>query len=173
MSTTTATATDDFIDRLRVQALFDAYIRCIDDDRLEEWPDFFTESCIYGIWPRENFDAGLPIPLLLCTNRRMLGDRVLSHREANIFAPHVYRHFTGGLVVTREADGVLRALSNYLVVQTLQEGETAIYQAGRCFDRIVEVSGALLFAERRVVYDTLRGTDITDDADLTAPSRIT
>jgi anthranilate 1,2-dioxygenase small subunit len=149
----------DLVDRLRVEQFLAAYARCIDDDRLEEWPDFFVEDCRYTIIPRENHDAGLPIPLLLCVNRRMLRDRVLSHREANIYAPHVYRHFVSGLVVTREAGGsatTLHALCNYLVVQTLQEGETAIYQAGRCFDRLVETADGLKLADRRVVYDTLR-----------------
>jgi anthranilate 1,2-dioxygenase small subunit len=148
---------EGLLDRLRVEELCAAYIRCIDDDRLEDWPEFFTEDCTYGIYPRENVDAGLPIPLLLCTNRRMLHDRILSHREANIYAPHSYRHFVSGLHVTRRVDGGMDAVSNYLVVRTSEEGESAIYQTGQVFDRIVEViNGGLLFAERRFVYDTLR-----------------
>ena len=143
------------LDRLRVEHFLADYARCIDDDRLEDWPNFFVEECRYSIVPRENYDAGLPIPLLLCVNRRMLRDRVLSHREANIYAPHVYRHFFSALVVTREG-AELHALCNYLVVQTLQEGDSSIYQAGRCFDRFVEVGQGLRLAERRVVYDTLR-----------------
>jgi anthranilate 1,2-dioxygenase small subunit len=152
------------LDRLRVEAFLASYARCIDDDRLEEWPDFFVEDCRYTIIPRENHDAGLPIPLLLCVNRRMLRDRVLSHREANIYAPHVYRHFFSALVVTRERapaadaaeDATLHALCNYLVIQTFQEGDSVIYQAGRCFDRFVETPQGLKIAERRVVYDTSR-----------------
>ncbi len=143
------------IDRLRVEMFLADYARCIDDDRLEEWPDFFIEACRYTIIPRENHDAGLPIPLLLCVNRRMLHDRVLSHREANIYAPHVYRHFFSALQVRREGTE-LHAVCNYLVVQTLQEGDSAIYQAGRCFDRLVETAGGLQLADRRVVYDTSR-----------------
>jgi anthranilate 1,2-dioxygenase small subunit len=151
----TGTIPAELIDRLRVDAFLADYARCIDDDRLEEWPDFFVEDCRYAIVPRENHDAGLPIPLLLCVNRRMLRDRVLSHREANIYAPHVYRHIFSALQVRREG-ATLHTLCNYLVVQTLQEGDSGIYQAGRCFDRIVETEGGLKLADRRVVYDTLR-----------------
>jgi anthranilate 1,2-dioxygenase small subunit len=145
----------DLLDRLLVEQFLAAYARCIDDDRLEDWPEFFIEACRYTIIPRENHEAGLPIPLLLCVNRRMLRDRVLSHREANIYAPHVYRHFFSALSVSRDGT-TLRSLCNYLVVQTLQEGDTSIYQAGRCFDTLHQTEDGLKLAERLVVYDTLR-----------------
>jgi anthranilate 1,2-dioxygenase small subunit len=141
--------------RLRVEELLARYERSIDDNDLESWPDFFTDDCEYGIWPRENDEAGLPMPLMLCRGRGMLQDRVLAHREANIFAPHVYRHFHSGLIVGQGELGIT-ARSNYLVVQTLQDGESRIYQTGRVTDTIVEDDGRLLFARRRVVYDTLR-----------------
>jgi anthranilate 1,2-dioxygenase small subunit len=123
--------------RLRVEELLSCYERAIDDDDLESWPGFFTDDCEYGIYPRENDEAGLPMPLMLCRGRKMLQDRVLAHREANIFAPHVYRHYHGGLVVEETGDGIT-ALSSYVVVRTLQDGESRIYQAGRAADRIVE-----------------------------------
>jgi anthranilate 1,2-dioxygenase small subunit len=141
--------------RLRVEDLLSRYERAIDDDDLESWPAFFTANCEYGIWPRENDEAGLPMPLMLCRGQGMLRDRVLAHREANIYGPHVYRHFHSGLVVERAGEEI-RAVSNYVVVRTLQDGESHIYQAGRATDAIVEESDGLLFARRRIVYDTLR-----------------
>lgn len=141
--------------RLRVEDLLSRYERAIDDDDLESWPGFFTDDCEYGIYPRENEEAGLPMPLMLCRGKKMLQDRVLAHREANIFAPHVYRHFHGGLVV-EETDGVITAVTSYVIVRTLQDGESHIYQAGRAADRIVERDGRLLYARRRITYDTLR-----------------
>lgn len=145
----------DILLRLRVEDLLSRYERAIDDDDLESWPDFFTEHCEYGIWPRENDEAGLPMPLMLCRGKGMLQDRVLAHREANIFAPHVYRHAHGGLCVDQTDEGVT-ATSSYLVVRTLQDGESHIYQAGRAIDLVVEDGERLLFARRRIVYDTLR-----------------
>jgi anthranilate 1,2-dioxygenase small subunit len=147
--------TADALLRLRVEDLLSRYERAIDDDDLESWPDFFTEHCEYGIWPRENDEAGLPMPLMLCHGRGMLTDRVVAHREANIFAPHVYRHFHSGLSVDRTGEGI-QAVSNYLVVRTLQDGESHIYQTGRAIDTIVQDNEHLLFARRRIIYDTLR-----------------
>ena len=45
--------------RLGVQELIAAYADCIDDDRLEEWPDFFVEQCRYLITGRDSHRAGL------------------------------------------------------------------------------------------------------------------
>ena len=102
------------------------YILCIDGGRLEEWPHFFTEDCIYRIIPRENFDMGLPAPLVYCDNRRMLIDRVTSLRQANIFQPHHYRHIVSGVRILELAEAEVTMESNYVVFQTLQDGETKI-----------------------------------------------
>jgi hypothetical protein len=42
------------------------YVSIIDTDRLEEWPDLFTEDCIYEIVPKENADLGLPVGIMHC-----------------------------------------------------------------------------------------------------------
>ncbi|MGQ4597948.1 nuclear transport factor 2 family protein [Nocardia sp. R6R-6] len=141
--------------RLRVEEFLTAYERCLDDDELERWPELFTEDAVYSIRTRENWDAGLPIALMLCNGRGMLHDRVRAHREANIYAPHVYRHFHGGLQVEVTED-VLVATSNYLVVQTLDDGETRIYQTGRSIDYLIDTVDGLLLQERRVIADTHR-----------------
>ncbi|MGQ4600596.1 nuclear transport factor 2 family protein [Nocardia sp. R6R-6] len=141
--------------RLRVDEFLSAYERCIDDDDLENWPDFFTPDATYSIRPRENWDADLPIALMLCRGRDMMHDRVRAQREANIYGPHVYRHFHSALQVAATDSG-FEATANYVVVQTLSDGESKIYQTGRTFDHLVEANGGLLLSQRRVVYDTHR-----------------
>ena len=54
--------------RYAVEDLIHAYVHCIDDNKLEEWPSFFAAECRYTIMPRENLDQGLPIPLMSCDN---------------------------------------------------------------------------------------------------------
>ena len=142
--------------RLRLEEFYAEYVACLDDDRLEEWPDFFVEDCTYGVWPRENWDAGLPIPLLLCTNRRQLRDRVIAHREANIFPVHWNRHLISSLRIRTAADGVFSVSANYAIAQTRLEGDSFLYQAGRSHDCIVDIGGNLRFKERKLVYDTHR-----------------
>src|SRR5258705_3263857 len=82
-----------------LQRLQDAYISLIDDDRLEEWADLFTEDGVYEIVPKENEDRGLPIRIMHCFARSMLRDRVTSLRKANAFEAHSYRHTTTSLQI--------------------------------------------------------------------------
>jgi anthranilate 1,2-dioxygenase small subunit len=141
--------------RVEIQALLDAYVSALDNDRLEQWPDFFTEDCLYEIIPKENEDQGLPAPVIHCDNRRMLRDRVVSLRHANIFAPVTYRHFLSGLTWTKDGDAI-RADCNYLVISTGQAGQSVVYQTGIYHDVIVRTDAGLRFASRRVIYDTSR-----------------
>lgn len=133
-----------------------AYTSALDNDRLESWPDFFTEDCLYEIVPRENADAGLPIGIIYCDSKKMLRDRVLSLRHANIFEAHTYRHMTSGLVFKLLDDGSVEAESSYVVVQTLQNGESFVYQAGCYRDRVVQTENGWKYAQKRVIYDTSR-----------------
>lgn len=142
--------------RMELMSLQDSYISTLDGGNLEQWPNFFTEGCHYEIIPKENADLNLPAPLIYCTNRRMLRDRVLSLREANIYEEHTYRHLISGLVVTSSADGVARTTSNYVIVITGMAGESSIYQAGTYEDEVVRVDGKWLYQRKRVVYDTSR-----------------
>ncbi|SIT47562.1 Anthranilate 1,2-dioxygenase small subunit [Paraburkholderia piptadeniae] len=132
------------------------YISHLDNDRLEAWPTLFTEDCLYEIVPKENADMGLPVGIIHCTNRRMLRDRVVSLRHANIFEEHTYRHMTSGLTIVSDQGGVLETESSYVVVQTRANGESAVYQAGKYYDRVVRTPDGLRYKSKRVVYDTSR-----------------
>ena len=132
------------------------YIHALDNDRLEDWPEFFTDDCLYEIVPRENAEAGLPIGVIYCDNKKMLRDRVLSLRHANIYEEHTYRHMTSGLVFKALDDNTVEAESSYVVIQTLQNGESFVYQAGRYLDLVVRTAAGWRYARRRVIYDTLR-----------------
>ncbi len=144
------------VQRFEITELFDRYAAALDNDRLEEWPALFVEDCHYEIIPKENEDAGLPAPVMLCDNAAMLRDRVLSLRHANIYEKPTYRHFTSGLQwVAVDAD-TLDVTSNYLVVNTSQAGVSAVYQAGMAKDRLVRTPEGWRFKRRRIVYDTSR-----------------
>lgn len=132
------------------------YLYNLDNDRLEAWPTLFTEDCMYEIVPKENADMGLPVGIIHCTNQRMLRDRVVSLRNANIYEEHTYRHMTSGLVVTGQSEGVIDTESSYVVVQTRSNGESGVYQAGKYFDRVVRTPAGLRYQSKRVVYDTSR-----------------
>jgi anthranilate 1,2-dioxygenase small subunit len=136
--------------------LQERYVSVIDTDRLEEWPDLFTEDCVYEIVPKENADLGLPMGIMHCFGRAMLRDRITSLRKANVFEPHTYRHMTSGLELAPVDANTVDMQSNYVVVQTLTDGESRIYQAGRYFDRVVRSAEGWLYQRKRAVYDTSR-----------------
>lgn len=144
--------------RMAVEELNAAYAHCIDANRLEEWPEFFTDPCLYQVLPRENADAGLPTALIYCDSRGMLKDRVLAHREANIFGPHAYRHLVGSVrILGMDGEQVL-ARANYAVYRTWLDavayGRTELFSVGEYRDRIVVTATGAHFAERTVVTDT-------------------
>ena len=72
-----------------------AYIRCIDSDRLEDWPAFFHEPCLYKVTSADNHREGLEAGLIFANTLGMLKDRVSALREANIYERQAYRHILG------------------------------------------------------------------------------
>lgn len=142
--------------RLEMQALQDRYIATIDDDKLEDWPDFFVEDCLYEIIPKENVDAGLPIPIIHCDSAAMLRDRVISVRHANIYAQPRYRHFLSGLSCRMIDERHVEMTSSYLVINTTTAGESQVYQAGRYEDVVIKTDNGWRFKSKRAIYDTSR-----------------
>ena len=140
----------------RIERLFAAYCACIDEGCLDAWPDFFMPDGLYKMISRENYAQGYPIPLLMLDSQGMMRDRVYSLLNANIYQPHRYRHAQSALRITAQDETGICTSSSYIVVQTRNDGQTEIYQAGSFYDRLVETAQGLRFQERLVVYDTAR-----------------
>ena len=77
---------------LRVAELNAAYASTIDADRLEAWPDFFVDDCLYKITSAENHKRGYSTGIIYADSRAMLRDRVTALRTANIYERQSYRH---------------------------------------------------------------------------------
>ena len=164
MSTAVATAPVTTT-RQEVEDLIHAYVQCIDDDRLEEWPDFFTDPCLYKVIPRENADAGLPVAVMFCDSKGMLRDRIVALRKANIYAPHFYRHLVSNTRILGEQGGVITAQTNYGVFQTLLDGETRVYNTGKYVDKIVRAEPLMAMANGRFKCPANDDDDDDDGAD--------
>ncbi len=145
-------------ERDAVVALMIDYVHLIDEDRLEDWVELFTDDCTYKILSRENVDAGYPLELLSCHNKGMLRDRVVSLREANLYNLHTDKHVLGMVRTHQEGDGVWTAQANFSVYQSTLDGETDLFAVGTYRDRIVFANGQPLFAEKIVVNDTFAVT---------------
>ena len=145
---------DDLALRLALGDLNAAYADCIDDDRLEEWPDFFVEDCRYLITDRSSHEAGLRHGIIYAASKGMLADRVMAMRGANIFEAHRYRHLVGPARIDRVADGVAEARANFLAVRIMHNGDSQLFATGRYLDRIDVAQTPLRFIERLVILDS-------------------
>jgi anthranilate 1,2-dioxygenase small subunit len=139
-----------------INAFNSVYGLTIDDDRLEQWPEFFTENCLYQVIGRENVDDNLPAAIMYCEGRGMLTDRIVAQRRANIYPMHYSRHLIGGAVVLGKEGDEIRAEASFAVLQTKDEGETHIFSAGKYVDRFVRGDGQLRLNQRDCGYETHR-----------------
>lgn len=132
------------------------YARAIDDDRLEDWPGFFTDPCLYTITSADNHRRGLPVGVIYADSVGMLKDRVAALREANVYERQAYRHVVGLPAVLGPRDGATRAETPFLVVRIMRDGTMSLFATGRYVDALVEEAGVLRFRERVVVCDSSR-----------------
>jgi 3-phenylpropionate/cinnamic acid dioxygenase small subunit len=137
----------------RVTTLNAAYAACIDDDRLEDWPGFFLDECLYKITSAENLRDGNEAGIVYADSRAMLADRVLALRRANIYERQTYRHIVGTPSSIDPGAGAT-VETPFLVVRTMRDGRMDLFAAGRYRDRLHDGEGGLRFAERIVICDS-------------------
>jgi 3-phenylpropionate/cinnamic acid dioxygenase small subunit len=140
--------------QLKVENLLARYVHALDDDRLEEWPDFFVEKALYRITTAENFERKLPLSIIFADSRAMLRDRVSALRHANIYEAQRYRHSVSSTLVEQAGTHCVRATSNFHVARIMHTGETVLFATGRYLDLIRLDGGAAQFAEKIVVLDS-------------------
>jgi len=141
----------------RLAALNAEYARCIDDDRMEAWPEFFFERCLYKITTAENHRNGFEAGIIYADSKAMLKDRVSALREANVYERQRYRHIVGGPAIIAEERHVVRTESPFLVTRIMRDGRMDLFATGKYIDAVGEdADGALRFVERIVVCDSAR-----------------
>jgi anthranilate 1,2-dioxygenase small subunit len=134
-----------------------AYAAALDEQRLDDWAEMFTDDGFYVVISRENADRNMPVGLIYCENKGMIQDRAFALQHTEMFAPRYLRHIVGNLqVLGEEANGDIRARANYVVVQVLFDRPDArLHQVGVYYDKFRRVGDRLKLAERRCVYDNL------------------
>jgi len=134
-----------------------AYAAALDEQRLSDWAEMFTDDAFYVVISRENADRNMPVGLIYCENKGMIQDRAFALEKTAMFAPRYLRHVVGNLqVLGEEPNGDIRARANYVVMQVLFDRPDAkLHQVGVYYDRFRRVGDALKLAERRCVYDNL------------------
>jgi anthranilate 1,2-dioxygenase small subunit/terephthalate 1,2-dioxygenase oxygenase component beta subunit len=140
--------------QLAVLDLNARYAEAIDEGRLEEWPDFFTDHGRYRVTTAENVAQNLPLSLIYATSRAMLRDRVKALREANIYEAQRYRHMLGPSRIEPAEQGALRARTSFMIARIMHTGETTLFATGSYHDSVVLDGETARFAERTVILDS-------------------
>ncbi len=142
---------------LRLATLNTAYAACIDTDKLEDWPGFFHERCLYKITSADNHKRGYAAGIVYADSRAMLQDRISALRQANIYERQSYRHIVGMPLVGAWRADEISAETPFLVVRTMRDGRMDLFSTGVYLDRLREdADGALRFTERLVICDSSR-----------------
>jgi 3-phenylpropionate/cinnamic acid dioxygenase small subunit len=141
--------------QLAIERLHARYAHALDSDRLEDWPNFFTENGTYRITTAESEARGLPLPVLYAEGRPMLRDRIASLRHANIYEPQRYRHVISSVLVEPLDADRASSISNFLVIRVMENGDTLLFASGRYVDRIA-LSPQPRYEERVVICDSRR-----------------
>jgi 3-phenylpropionate/cinnamic acid dioxygenase small subunit len=138
-----------------VAALNAACAAALDADRLEDWPGFFLEHCLYKVTTAENHARGYAAGLIYADSRAMLVDRVTALRRANIYERQRYRHVLGMPLLQQADGGAVMAETSFIVVRTMRGGDMSVFAAGVYHDRLLrDPQGAWRYAERAVVCDS-------------------
>jgi anthranilate 1,2-dioxygenase small subunit len=138
--------------RGEVEDFYAEYSEVIDSGKLERWPEFFVEPCLYRIVSKENHDKGLPLSLMRCESLGMLKDRALASQKLNVYAPRAWRHSITQ-IRAREEHERIAVRANFAVFETLQDEHTRVLCAGRYLDTLVRTEAGLRLREKICVYD--------------------
>jgi 3-phenylpropionate/cinnamic acid dioxygenase small subunit len=140
----------------RILAVQAAYIRCIDSNALESWPDFFIDDCLYKVTTAENHRNGFEAGIIYADSRAMLSDRILALRQANIYEKQSYRHILGLPTITANGGNEAECETPFLVVRIMHDGQTDVFATGVYIDKLRAQGNQLKFASRLVVCDSSR-----------------
>jgi salicylate 5-hydroxylase small subunit len=139
--------------RWAIEELYAQYAACLDDGRLEEWPNLFVDDCRYILIPRENYEAGHLLATMSFESKAMLRDRIYGARHTLFHAPYYQRHLIGPKRI-RGNGSSFSVEANYLVIRTKRSEPSELLNAGRYVDEVVPTSEGMRFTVKRCVFDT-------------------
>ena len=145
---------DALLLQMQVDRLNADYCAALDEQRFDDWPEFFVEDGNYKVQARENFDRALPLALMALESKGMMKDRVYGVTRTIYHGPYYTRHVVGPARVLSDAGGVIGAQANYAVFRTRPGDSSEVYNVGRYIDEIVRTDAGLRLRSRLCVYDS-------------------
>lgn len=146
---------------LAVSLLQAQYAQTLDDDRLEAWPEFFTDDCLYTITSHDNHARGFEAGIVYCDSKGMLKDRVSGLREANIYERHRYRHIVSMPAMVQVEGTRVKAETAFAVYRITRNKPSELFVTGCYHDEFLIDGERRLRIARRIavcdssVFDTL------------------
>ena len=139
----------------KIQTLNNAYALSLDQDDLNVWLSFFSETCLYRIISRENHELNMPIAVWHSDSKAMLRDRVLALKDSTLYRPRYLRHLISGVTINQIKDDVIYSQANVLIAETVVDYKTQILLSGRYLDEIVVEDSQYRFRNRVCIYDSI------------------
>ena len=129
--------------RQEIEQFNAAYAAALDEQRLDDWTEMFTEDAFYVILSKENHDHNMPVGLIYCENRGMIRDRAFALKKTAMFAPRYMRHMIANLQVLSATNDEIHARANYITLRSSPVDRTTAAYAGTPIQTPILVDGEL------------------------------
>jgi 3-phenylpropionate/cinnamic acid dioxygenase small subunit len=140
--------------RFEVQEFYFRYAECLDGGRLQQWPEFFLDSCLYRIATRRTLRLGSDEDLMFLTSRTSMRDRIIALGQSEDYEPHTQRHTISNFRMQAASGEELRVQANFYVLRTFPDRRSEYFVSGYYNDRVAISAGRLNFREKICVLDS-------------------
>jgi salicylate 5-hydroxylase small subunit len=140
--------------RLDIQEFYFRYAECLDGGRLEHWPEFFLDACVYRVGTRRALRADGEDDFIFLSGKTAMRDRMAAIGQSEDYEPHQQRHYLSNFRIQSAADEELRVQVNFQVLRTFPERRTEAFVSGYYLDRVAVAGRRLNFREKLCVLDS-------------------
>ncbi|HEY6240604.1 MAG TPA: nuclear transport factor 2 family protein [Burkholderiales bacterium] len=140
--------------RLDVQEFYSRYAECLDGGRLQQWAEFFLDSCTYRVTTRRNLRLGPDEDIVSLATRNSMRDRIVAIGQSEDYEPHTQRHIVSNFRIQAASDQEIRVQANFQILRTFPEKRTEAFVSGSYDDRIAIAGARLTFREKLCVLDS-------------------
>jgi 3-phenylpropionate/cinnamic acid dioxygenase small subunit len=140
--------------RIEVQEFYFRYAECLDGGRLQHWPEFFLDACVYRVGSRKALRAGGEEDVMSLSGKTVMRDRIVAIGQSEDYEPHQQRHFITNLRVQAASDEELRVQANFQVLRTFPERPTEFFVSGYYLDRVARIGGRFAYREKLCILDS-------------------
>ena len=140
--------------RLDVEEFYFRYAECLDGGRLQQWPEFFLDSCTYRITTRRTLRLGPDEDIMFLATKTTLRDRMSAVGQSEDYEPYTQRHSITNFRIQAASEEELSVQANFHILRTYPGRPTEFFASGVYNDRIAISGSRLNFREKLCVLDS-------------------